>query len=140
MHSPALSEPRLWVDTRMIRGAIEVANRSIISGWLYSQAIDLRGQLVLAFIGTRHVGTGKVDIFRKDLKDAGLGEGYGGFYFPLTLLPTDQPEAVTVRLDQSDLCLLQQGSLVSQPPRRPVSPPAAAPAAGPPKAPAPAGR
>ena len=45
-----------------------------------------------------------------------------GFYFPLTLLPTDQPEAVTIRLDQSDLALLQAGALVSQPPKRPVSP------------------
>jgi hypothetical protein len=106
----------------MIRGAIEVANRSIISGWLYSQSVDLRGQLVLAFIGTRHVGTGKVEIFRKDLKDAGLGDGFSGFYFPLTILPTDQPEAVTVRLDQSDLSLLQQGSLVSQPPKKPGGP------------------
>ena len=106
----------------MIRGAIEVANRSIVSGWLFSERADLRGQLVLAFIGVRHVGTGKVELFRKDLKDAGLGDGYSGFYFPLTLLPTDQPEAVTVRLDQSDLCLLQAGSLVSQPPKRPISP------------------
>ena len=124
----------------MIRGAIEVANRSIVSGWLYSKSVDLRGQLVLAFIGTRNVGTGKVELFRKDLKDAGLGEGYAGFYFPLTLLPTDQPEAVTIRLDQSDLALLQAGALVSQPPRRPGSPaatPMPAPAA---KAPAPAPR
>jgi hypothetical protein len=109
----------------MIRGAIEVANRSIVSGWLFSGTVDLRGQLVLAFIGNRHVGSGKVEIFRKDLQDAGLGDGYGGFYFPLTLLPTDQPEAVTVRLDQSDLCLLQPGSLISQPPKRPTSPIAA---------------
>ncbi len=129
----------------MIRGAIEVANRTVISGWLYSQAVGLQGQLVLAFIGTRHVGTGKVEIFRKDLKDAGLGDGFSGFYFPLTLLPTDQPEAVIVRLDASDLCLLQQGSLVSQPPKRPVGPSAAAqvparPASDLAKASAPVGR
>ena len=106
----------------MIRGAIEVANRSIVSGWLFSEKLDLRGSLVLAFIGSRHVGSGKVEIFRKDLHEAGLGDGHSGFYFPLTLLPTDQPEAVTIRLDQSDLCLLQAGSLISQPPKRPTSP------------------
>ena len=46
----------------MIRGAIEIANRSVISGWLYAPELPLRDQLVLAFVGKRHVGTGKIEV------------------------------------------------------------------------------
>jgi len=92
----------------MIRGAIEIANRSIISGWMYGDGIGLRDKLVLAFVGKRHVGTGKIEVFRKDIKDAGLGDGYSGFYFPVTLTAAEQPETIIVRLDQSDLVLLNR--------------------------------
>jgi hypothetical protein len=105
----------------MIRGAIETANRAIISGWLYARAVDLRGQLVLAFIGDRHVGTGKIELFRKDILEAGLGDGYSGFHFPVTLKPADQPQALTIRLEQSDLCLLQRDSVVVPAASRPVA-------------------
>jgi hypothetical protein len=96
----------------MIRGTIEIANRSVISGWLYASAVDLRGQVVLAFVGKRHVGTGRIELFRKDIKDAGLGDGYSGFHFPVSLLPGEAPEAMTVRLDHSDLALLHRNSTV----------------------------
>jgi hypothetical protein len=96
----------------MIRGAIEIANRSVISGWLYAPGMMLRDQLVLAFVGKRHVGTGKIELFRKDIKDAGLGDGYSGFYFPVSLNPGEQPETIVVRLDQSDLNLLHRDSVV----------------------------
>ncbi len=96
----------------MIRGAIETASRTVISGWLYARAVDLRGQLVLAFIGNRHVGTGKIELFRKDILDAGLGDGYSGFHFPVELEPSDDPQSLTIRLEQSDLNLLQPEALV----------------------------
>ena len=96
----------------MIRGAIETADRTVISGWLYARAVDLRGQLVLAFIGDRHVGTGKIELFRKDILEAGLGDGYSGFHFPVTLEPADEPQTLTIRLEQSDLSLLQRQTLV----------------------------
>lgn len=96
----------------MIRGAIEIASRSVVSGWLYSPVADLRDQLVLAFVGTRHVGTGRLEIFRKDLKEAGLGEGWSGFYFPIELKAGEEPESVMVRLEASDLVLLQRNAVV----------------------------
>ena len=96
----------------MIRGAIEIASPSVISGWMYGEGVDLRGRLVLAFIGKRHVGTGKIELFRKDIKDAGLGDGFSGFYFPVTLMPAEQPETIVVRLDQSDLVLMHRDSML----------------------------
>jgi hypothetical protein len=105
----------------MIKGAIEVANRSIISGWLYGNAVDLRGHLVLAFIGERHVGTGKIELFRKDIKEAGLGDGYSGFYFPVTLKASDHPETITIRLDQSDLVLLNRNCVLAAAPAQKVA-------------------
>jgi hypothetical protein len=35
-----------------------------------------------------------------------------GFYFPVTLLPGEQPETIVVRLDQSDLALLHKESAI----------------------------
>lgn len=108
----------------MIRGAIETANRTVISGWLYARAVDLRGQLVLAFIGDRHVGTGRIELFRKDILEAGLGDGYSGFHFPVDLRSSDEPQTVTIRLEQSDLSLLQRDVLIvpaaSPPENRPI--------------------
>ena len=51
-------------------------------------------------------------MFRKDIKDAGLGDGYSGFYFPVTLMPAEQPETIMVRLDQSDLALMHRDSVL----------------------------
>ena len=98
----------------MIRGAIEVASRSIVSGWLYSPAIELRGKIVLAFIDQKHIGTGRIELFRKDLKEAGLGDGFAGFHFPVKLSGADDPGRITVRLEASDLCLLQQDAAIQE--------------------------
>jgi hypothetical protein len=97
----------------MIRGAIETASRSTVSGWLYSQKFNLHGQLLLAFVGDRHVGSGRIEIFRKDLLQAGLGDGYSGFYFAVELRPGETPESMTVRLEECDLALLHPDCLVA---------------------------
>ena len=56
--------------SRVIRGAIEVAQDKLVSGWIYSSVVGLRDTLVLAFSGARCVGSGRVEIFRQDLFDA----------------------------------------------------------------------
>lgn len=96
----------------MIRGAIEQATRENVSGWLYCQAMPLRGGLVLAFVGEECVGTGRIEFYREDLHKARLGDGYCGFYFPVQLQDNQDPAAIVVRLADSDLSLLQRGSLV----------------------------
>jgi hypothetical protein len=96
----------------VIRGAIEVATPTLVSGWLYCKLVSLRDQLVLAFVGPRCVGTGKVEIYRKDLHEAKLGDGYCGFHFPIALQPGEVPAAVVVRLQESDVSLLQPNSRV----------------------------
>lgn len=97
----------------MIRGAIEVATPALVSGWIYCKAESLRDQLVLAFVSGRCVGTGKVEIFRKDLLDAKLGDGYCGFHFPIQLQDGESPGSIVVKLQNSDACLLQAKSKVS---------------------------
>jgi hypothetical protein len=96
----------------VIRGAIEVATPTLVSGWIYCKAVGLRDQLVLAFVGTRCVGTGKVEIYRKDLHEAKLGDGYCGFHFPIALQGGEQPASVVVRLQESDVSLMQPNSRV----------------------------
>lgn len=108
----------------MIRGAIETATHSNVSGWLYSKAFNLHGQLLLAFAGNRHIGSGRIELFRKDIMDAGLGDGYSGFYFPVDLRPSEHPESITIRLEASDLALLHPASAVVPADRAPAKSPA----------------
>jgi hypothetical protein len=96
----------------MIRGAIEVVEPGRVSGWIYSSAETLRDQLIMGFVGNRCVGTGKVDRFRKDLLEAKLGDGYCGFDFPCRLLPDDGPGSLVIKLQNSDVALLQSSSRV----------------------------
>lgn len=96
----------------MIRGAIETAQQRLISGWIYAPSQSLRDQLVLAFSGQRCVGSGRVEIFRKDLAEAGLGDGYCGFHFPVALEGGEHPASIVVRLADSDAALIQTASRI----------------------------
>ena len=100
-------------ETAVIRGAVETAKRDLVSGWIFAASGDsLRNQLVLAFSGARCVGEGRVEIFRKDLLDAGLGDGYCGFHFPITLSAGEHPASVVVKLADSDAALIQASSKI----------------------------
>lgn len=99
----------------MLRGAIESVSRNRTYGWIWSPDASLRGRTVLAFLDEACIGGGKIDGFRKDLKDAGLGDGYAGFNFDLTYPnPADAPR-VTVKLEGSDFVLVQAGSRLGLP-------------------------
>ncbi len=96
----------------MIRGAIEEVQNKLVSGWIHAGPHNIRNHLVLAFAGPRCVGSGRVEIFRQDLADAGLGDGYCGFHFPIDLQPGEHPAAVVIRLADSDAALIQSTSKV----------------------------
>jgi hypothetical protein len=96
----------------MIRGAIEVAKRSRVVGWIHSDTQPLKGKTVLAFVGDRCVGSGEVDGFRQDLLDAKLGDGFCGFDFPVWLAEGESIGGLIVRLQFSDVALLQQTSRI----------------------------
>ena len=96
----------------MIRGAIEDVQPRLVSGWIYAGPYKVRDHLILAFAGARCVGTGRVEIFRKDLAEAGLGDGYCGFHFPIELRPGEHQAAVVIRLADSDAALIQASSKV----------------------------
>jgi hypothetical protein len=96
----------------VIRGAIEVVEAGKVSGWIHSSAGSVRDQLIIGFVGARCVGTGKIDKLRPDLLAAGLGDGYCGFDFPIKFLPEEEPGSLVVRLEHSDVALLQRGSRV----------------------------
>jgi hypothetical protein len=74
---------------------------------MWSADATVRGRTVLAFLDNICIGSGKIDGFRQDLKDAGLGDGYAGFNFNLTYPnPADAPRVV-VKIDGSDAVLVQ---------------------------------
>ena len=97
----------------MIRGAIEVVQKTRVAGWLHSKTQELRDSTVLAFVGTHCVGAGKLDRFRQDLLDAKLGDGYCGFDFPIKLGDGESMGSVIVRLQFSDVSLIQASSRVA---------------------------
>jgi hypothetical protein len=96
----------------MIRGVIEVAGPHVVSGWIHCGAFSLSDSTVLAYVGDRCIGSGKVTVYRKDLQDAGLGDGICGFNFKIRPSAGDDLGSIIVRLQKSDVCLLQRGSRV----------------------------
>jgi hypothetical protein len=97
----------------MIKGSIENVSTEYATGWIYSEARSLRDATVLAFSGERCIGAGTVNTFRQDLANAGLGDGYLGFHFPISLPDGMEPASVVVRLDNAEAVLLQRGSRVT---------------------------
>ncbi len=100
----------------MIRGAIERAEPGRIAGWVFSEYVPLRDTVALAFAGARCVGSGTISLFRQDLKDAGLGDGFLGFNFPITLQPAETVASIVIKLPRSDFALLQTTSQVTAAP------------------------
>lgn len=101
----------------MLRGAIERVSEEGICGWLWCSDAALRGKTVLAFLDDECLGAGSIDLFRQDILDAGLGDGYAGFHFDLTYPGPDEARRVVVKLECSDLVLMQQGARVAAPAR-----------------------
>ncbi len=97
----------------MIRGAIEVAQKTRVAGWIFSASETLRDKTVLAFVAGRCVGSGKVERFRQDLLDAKLGDGYCGFDFAVRLADGEQVGSLIVRLQFSDMALIQSTSRIA---------------------------
>jgi len=98
----------------MLRGAIDLVQSDRIGGWIYSDYGKVSDHAILAFVDGQCVGAGRVDLLREDLKAAGLGDGRLGFNFEISLRePADLPRVV-VKLDGSDLALLQPSATVAR--------------------------
>lgn len=89
----------------MFRGAIEAINENSVSGWVFSDDANVTGRILLAFVGDACVGSGKVGVFRQDLKDAGLGDGRFGFSFGITV-EDSKSKPVVIRFEGTDAMLL----------------------------------
>ncbi len=97
----------------MLRGAIDLISAERIGGWIYASFGNVRSQTVLAFVDGQCVGSGSVEGFREDLANAGLGDGYSGFDFPISLRNAGDQPRVVVKLEGSDLVLLQPSSRIA---------------------------
>lgn len=99
----------------MIRGYIEQVTQEIVSGWLYSEAFSVRDRRVLAVLDQETLGVGRIEHFRQDLADAGLGDGFLGFHFRVRPLQEEEMPRVAIRLEGGDALLLQRRSRVAAP-------------------------
>jgi hypothetical protein len=91
----------------MLKGAIDYVSANSIGGWLFTSFGDLDDTVVLAFSGATCVGSGKIDVFRPDLLDAGMGDGRLGFSFPISVKDESEASRVYVKLEGSDAVILQ---------------------------------
>jgi hypothetical protein len=97
----------------MLRGAIDLIHPDRIGGWVYSESGSVRGRAVLAFLDGACIGSGSIEGFREDLADAGLGDGYLGFNFNITLPKGGDSGRAVVRLDGSDFLLVQPAAKIA---------------------------
>ena len=97
----------------MIRGAIDYIAGDRVGGWLYSDEASTKTRTVLAFLDGACIGAGKIEQYREDLADAGLGDGYVGFNFGIDPVKWDDRSRVTVRVEGSDLQLIQKGASIA---------------------------
>jgi len=105
----------------VLKGAIDHVKAGEIGGWIYSESQSLRDRTVLAFLNDVCIGGGTVEMYREDLAEAGLGDGYVGFKFPVTLTsPADFP-VVVVKLEGSDAVIVQRAAKLID--RASVTPP-----------------
>lgn len=93
----------------MLRGHIDRVSNERIEGWLSLEGYTLREETVLAFIGVTCVGQGTVNVFRQDLADARIGDGWAGFSFAVQLQLFQDPCTVLIRLANSDAYIFQPG-------------------------------
>lgn len=91
----------------MLKGAIDHVSAASIGGWLFTSLGSLDDSVVLAFSGDTCVGSGKIDVFRPDLLEAGMGDGRLGFSFPISVKDENEASRVYVKLEGSDAVILQ---------------------------------
>lgn len=98
----------------MLRGAIDLVQADRIGGWLYSDLGEMSDRTVLAYVDDKCVGSGQIDRMREDLKAAGLGDGRLGFNFSIALDDLSDLPRVIIKLDGSDLALMQPSVTVAR--------------------------
>lgn len=94
----------------MFRGNIDFASRTRIEGWVYCARSTLVGARIYAFVGDHCVGSGIADLFRQDLVEAGIGDGFGGFKFPIVMEKTEDPRTLHIRVEDGNAIIRQPGA------------------------------
>jgi hypothetical protein len=94
----------------MFRGNIDFASWSRIEGWVYCERLSLVGAQVHAFVGDECVGSGVADLFRQDLVEAGVGDGFGGFNFAISLDKSQDPRTLHIRVEDGNAIIRQPGA------------------------------
>lgn len=101
----------------MLKGSIDSVHHERVGGWIHSDKADLREATILAFVDDRCVGAGQVGVFRQDLRDANVGDGYSGFSFPISLAEPTDADRLYVKLEGSDAILIPRNAKIEVPDR-----------------------
>jgi hypothetical protein len=80
---------------------------------MYCADLPLTGPTVVAYLGDRSIGSGRIDIYRPDLHRVGMVDGMCGFNFRVSTTECENLASIVVRLQKSDLFLAQPGCLTT---------------------------
>jgi pyruvate/2-oxoglutarate dehydrogenase complex dihydrolipoamide acyltransferase (E2) component len=78
------AEPAAPATPLALRYSVDVVRSDSVAGWVHDTAAPGRRLDITVLAGESVVGKAKADGFRKDLQDAGAGDGSCAFNFPLS--------------------------------------------------------
>lgn len=96
----------------MIKGNIDFFSYTEVRGWIHSQNFSADNTEVSAYVKDLCVGQGTLDVYRQDLVEAGLGEGWSGFEFKIQIPFDVDIRDFIIRLPHCDFVLTPKEDLV----------------------------
>lgn len=117
----AVTDPRVPDDG--VGGALDVADGEVIAGWAWNSREPDRPLRVDIFADETRLATVVADLFRADLRAAGIGDGRHGFRFATPPgLRDGKAHAVRVKVAGTDRVIGARGLLLPVPSPRPNPP------------------
>ena len=96
----------------MIKGNIDFFSHTEVRGWVHSQNFSADDIEVSAYVKDLCVGQGTLDVYRQDLIEAGLGDGWSGFEFKIQIPFDADIRDFNIRLPDCDFVLTPKEDLV----------------------------
>jgi hypothetical protein len=96
----------------MIKGNIDFISQSSVRGWIHIPSLSYTGIEIGAYVKNHCVGRGLVDVYRQDLAEIGLGNGWSGFDFKINVFNRSDLLVLDIRIDNCDFVLLPSSNLL----------------------------
>ena len=92
-----------------LTGYIDAVSEGHVRGWAYDRTRPRQRLALDIYVAHHRVGVARAGLFRQDLANAGIGDGYCGFTFELPDKSVS-PETVSVKVGQNDFWLVNHAA------------------------------